>query len=316
MNKTDRTLLTVKPPWVLVLGGSGFIGTEVLRALRRTGATVVAGVRRSRPEDSQIPTIPLDIESYDWELLKENPPSAIVHLARISGRRKLSRMLAGWRGRRASQKMIRRLKELDNPPHTVFVSGTLVYGDRRGKFTDETAPLQPVAFQRDYIRAEYPFLDAMNTGLPVSVVRPPWVIGPGSWFQQFYVGMAKKNGRIEQFGDGNQMMSLIHVEDCGSQIADIALHESGGQVFNLLSCEAIKHSEFCRITAHALGADITKVSTTELRRRFGKTVAEALTFSVHAVSNQARIQQFPNRYNSVESAVKASLKALKESGRF
>lgn len=293
--------------YVLVLGGTGFIGSAVIDQLKKKKQNTVVTVHRSRPDNSDIPTINADIRSFDWHLLDVNPPSAIIHLARISGRRKLSRYIAGWRGYLASQKLIRWMKTVKNPPHLIYVSGTLVYGDCEGAVIDETAPLNPIAFQKDYIRAEYPFLEHIDSDLPISIVRPPWVIGPDSWFQQFYVEPCRKSGKIRQYGSGDNMMSLIHVEDCARQITEVALSSERGNVYNLISCEPISHAEFCTITADLLQAEIHKMSDQQLRRKYGKTVYEALTFSSRITSRHQLIQQSKNRYPTARQAIKASL---------
>jgi len=294
-------------PYVLVLGGTGFIGSAVIDQLKIKKQNILATVHRSRPENCEIPTIHADIRSFDWHLLDENPPSAIIHLARISGRRKLTRYIAGWRGYLASKKLIRWMKSVKNPPHLVYVSGTLVYGDCNGAIIDETAPLNPIAFQRDYIRAEYPFLEHIDSDLPISIVRPPWVIGAGSWFQQFYVEPCRKTGEIRQYGSGENMMSLIHVEDCARQITEVALSSERGNVYNLVSCEPISHAKFCTITADLLQAKITEISNHQLRRKYGKTVYEALTFSSRITSRHRLIQQLENRYPTARQAIEEIL---------
>lgn len=293
--------------YVLVLGGTGFIGSAVIDQLRKSGQNILAAVHRTRPESESLHTIRADIRSFNWHLLDENPPKAIIHLARIPGRRKLTRYIAGWRGYLASKKLIRWMKSIKNPPHLVYVSGTLVYGDCDGAVVDETAPLNPIAFQKDYIRAEYPFLEHLGSDLPISIVRPPWVIGPGSWFQQFYVEPFRQTGKIRQYGDGKNMMSLIHVDDCARQIKEVALTSERGNVYNLFSCEPISHAEICSTTADILQAEISKMSDQQLLKKYGKTVYEALTFSSRITSRHSLIQQSDNRYPTVRQAIGASV---------
>ena len=294
-------------PHVLVLGGGGFIGRAVVADLLGRGCRVT-GLVRNTPLPEGAVSVRGDIRDFDWRQLEADLPDAIVHLARIPGRRRLSRWWAGRQGKRASERLLRWLESLDRPPHSVYVSGTLVYGDRGTLPTDESAPLHPIAFQRDYVKAELPFLEALGR-LPVSVVRPPWVIGPGSWFQQFYVQAVRYSGKLTQFGAGQNLMSLIQVQDCAAQISAVALGGEAvrGRIFNTCAVPAITHEAFVRLSAEVLGCGITKVSESELRRKYGQTVYEALTFSMDVRSREALIRDFPNRFATAEAAIRASL---------
>jgi len=295
---------------ILVLGGSGFLGKAVIKELTNRGHRIT-GLYRKTPLPEGVTSVQADIRSFQWSRLNNDLPDIIVHLARIPGRRKLSRFIAGLQGKRASHRLIRWMQTLPQAPHMVYVSGTLVYGDRDGRNVTENSPLSPIAFQRDYIKAEYPFLDELSKNkLPVSIVRPPWIIGPGSWFSQFYYYPAKKTGQVTQFGDGTNLMSLIHVSDCASQIADVATQEELNQIYNLYSCPPVTHEEFIKLVAQQTGAEIKKMSSSDLRKKFGKTVWEALTFSMHVTSTKDLIIDHPNKLADPENAVSMAVQEL------
>lgn len=294
-------------PHVWVLGGGGFIGEAVVRQLLAMEVRVT-GLVRNTPLPEGAKSVSGDIRSFDWRQLEADLPDAIIHLARIPGRRRLSRWWAGHQGRRASERLTGWLRGLPQAPHLVYVSGTLVYGDRGTQPTDESTPLNPIAFQRDYVKAEHPFLDARGGEIPVSVVRPPWVIGRGSWFQQFYAQAARESGSITQFGSGQNLMSLIHVDDCAAQICSVALgRQHQGKIYNLCACPPVTHAEFIRLTAGICGAEISSMPEEQLRRKFGRTVYEALTFSMDVRSREPLIRNFPNQYPRAEEAIRASV---------
>ena len=309
-NSSEFSALHLPADYALVLGASGFIGSEVLLSVARKQIGLVAGVHRHAIAATNVASLQIDLRTYDWTQLQAHPPKYIIHLGRIPGRWPLTRKIAGWQGRVASNRMMRWLRSLNRSPHVVFVSGTLVYGNRPGVETDETAPLNPISFQRSYVKAEYPFIEAMKQGVPISIVRAPWVVGPGSWFRQFYMGWYRKTGTIPLFGSGKQLMSLIHVADCGRLIGDIALQEPGGGVYNLYSGAPIRHEEFCVLLADLLNARVEQVSESDLDSRFGKTVREALTFSLHAVSCQQIVQASDRLYPQAADAIRASVQAL------
>jgi nucleoside-diphosphate-sugar epimerase len=303
---------------VWVLGGTGFIGQAVVRLLLDNQADVTMLVRPgSNVTLKDVQFFKGDLRSLRWESLALDAgrtPDAIIHLARIPGRRWLTRWVAGFQGGAASRRLLRWLETLSNPPHTVYVSGTLVYGDRGLQPADETTPLNPIAFQRDYVRAELPFLDKMKPAafaridksklLPLSVVRPPWVIGDGSWFLQFYVNTALRTGKVPVFGSGDNLMSHIHVEDCAAQIIAVALGNTPGHTYNLCSMPAVPQREFAQMLCSLTGAQKEMLPEAAVRRKYGRTLAEALLFSVNAVSRHALIRNFPNRFEKLEDAMK------------
>lgn len=295
---------------IWVLGGSGFLGRAVIKELTQRGHRV-SGLYRKTILPEGVKAVSGNISSFPWATLEEDMPDAIIHLARIPGRRKISRFLAGLRGKRASNRLLGWIRSLANPPHIIFVSGTLVYGNQFGGIATEDTPLNPIAFQRDYFKAEMPFLEMLESKtLPVSIVRPPWIIGPGSWFSQFYYTSAKKSGSITQFGDGKNLMSLIHVQDCASQIVDITEQSDFGQVYNLCSCPPISHEQFLQLTARETGAKIELMSSIDLRKKYGKTVWEALTFSRHVKSTKSAVLEHTNSYPLAEEAIKSVVAML------
>jgi nucleoside-diphosphate-sugar epimerase len=368
---------------VLVLGGTGFIGQAVVRLLIENQAEVTMLVRSDTSDAPPGVRILMgDLRSLNWGTLVSGTgqmPDAIIHLARIPGRRRFSRWLAGLQGRAASRRLLHWLGTLTAPPHTVYVSGTLVYGDRGTTPTDETAPLNPIAFQRDYVQAEHPFLQKMgfeagqeepyladehvfqflsgfepdqeepirsvsqsrttaNPGLnqgyqtgaisrmfsglnwfqigntknnrvattrklPLSIVRPPWVLGSGSWFQQFYLNTASKSGKVPLFGDGSNLMSLIHVDDCAAQIISVALGGTPGKTYNLCAMPPVTQQEFVTELCRLTGASTYPVPADAVRRKYGHTLSEALLFSLHSVSGHDLIQHFPNRFGNLHQAM-------------
>lgn len=287
---------------VLVLGGTGFIGSAVVSKWATEEAKIKMLVHHNRNlpvANSAITMIHGDITSFNWSSLNVDPPEVIIHLARISGRNKPGRVMAGIQGYLANQRLIRWMKTLDYPPLVVYASGSLVYGSRGISSVDEDSSLDPISFQRDYILAEYPFLKAMkNDSIPVCIIRPPWVYGPGSWFREYYYERIKKDGFIPQYGEGGNLMSLIHIEDCASQINMIARNGQAGEIFNLVSGDPITHDKFCRVLAEVTGKKINKISDPDLLRKNGKAIYEALTFSIGLKSKHPIIQDFHGSYNN------------------
>ena len=295
---------------ILVLGGSGFLGRAVINELLIRGHRVSGIYHKSKLSDG-VKGIQGNIENFQWALIEKDIPDAIIHLARIPGKRKLSRYMAGIRGKRASKRLLKWASALKKPPHILYVSGTLVYGNLSGKIATEASPLKPIAFQRDYFKAEIPFLDQIKySQIPISIVRPPWIIGAGSWFSQFYYNPAVRSSEITQFGNGKNLMSITHVDDCASQIVDIAEENTHGEIYNLCSCPPVTHEDFIGIVARETGSNIKIMENDDIRRKYGKTVWEALTFSTHVKSTKKIIDDRVNQFPAAEQAIKAVIHQL------
>jgi nucleoside-diphosphate-sugar epimerase len=270
---------------IFVLGGTGFVGSAVTRELddHRSDNELMLLIHRTAPfrQLERINTNTGSLGGFDLSLLDRFQPDVIVHLARMSGRGRLGRQLAAWRGARANRRILRHLAARQVRPQVIYVSGTLVYGDCGDKPVDEDRPLNPIAFAREYHRAEQPWEEAASVGpVPVTILRPPWIIGGNSWFTEYYVKNIRIHRFVPLFGDGQNLMSLLDVADCAGLIAHAVRHARPGERYNLFAPGAcLTQAEFAERLAQATGTVIRRFGLEETERRFGRTMREAFTFS-------------------------------------
>ena len=145
---------------------------------------------------------------------------------------------------------------------------------------DEEAPLRPIAYARAYEYAERPWVLAAKAGeLDVRIARPGWILGPDSWFEHFFFKPALATGKVPVYGDGNQLMSLISVEDCAGQLVHLMDHGAPNQSVNLFGFEPIKQKDFAAMVAQCLDANTVHIKASDTENKYGKTVFEALTSS-------------------------------------
>ena len=282
---------------VWILGGTGFIGKALVKCISGSDEyqlhlLVHQNVPYKFLEPFSIYTG--NLENFDLSWMEKYPPDIVFHLARLGGSNSLTRAFASRKGAKANQRLIRFLSELRNSPVIVYVSGSLIYGNQEnGIFADENSKIHPVSYARYYYRAEDPWLKAQLSGpLDIRFARPGWILGQGSWFDEFYRKPFLRSGKIPMYGDGRQLMSLIHLHDCATNILRLAEKGQKNQNLNLFAGAPVRQKDFAEMLAGLLNAGIKPIQVPELIKMVGRTAAEALTSSIPMTTN------YPDTANS------------------
>lgn len=278
---------------VLLLGATGFIGTRILNLLRRRAHLRVMVLGHRNVNYRALEDIDLvvdDLKRFDLSWIERFKPDTIIHLARFRGRGRLGRTVAAHRGRRANRRLIAWLCERAPNIRVLYVSGTLMYGDQGERIVDEQTPLNPIAYAREYFAAEEPWLDAQREGLlPITIVRPPWIIGPGSWFHHHYVFPALNNGEVPLYGSGQNWMSFLDITDCAGSVLNVAERSEPGKVFNLFAPgQIVRQIEFVSALSDAMGVGVRQIDDDKFRK-LDRAAWEALTFSLRASTNNEEV---------------------------
>ncbi len=298
---------------IWILGGTGFIGTALLKQLSDNPANLLhLLVHKNIPyrylENFNIFTGSLQHFDYTW--LEKYPPDTIFHLARIGGSNSIKRYLAAQKGEIANQKLINFLVNLKSSPVIVYVSGSLMYGHQfSGKQADEETDLSPISYAKYYIHAEKPWIEAQSKQLlDIRFARPGWILGPYSWFRIFYWNSYLQTGKIPIYGGGQQLMSIVQVDDCAGQIINLAENGTKYQNLNIFAGPPITQQTFVETLARLLK------TTVELKslRKYGSTVVEAFISSIPLTTNFPQLlEHYQNKYPDLESMLKESLSAFK-----
>jgi uncharacterized protein len=212
--------------------------------------------------------------------LEADPPDVIFHLARIPGRGGIRGALTRIRNRLANERLLLWAAGCARPPLVVYVGGTLAYGSHGEELVTEQTPIDPISFSRDYHRAEVPWLRAMRgNDAPVIIARPAWVLGPGSWFEAYYRRFMREERAVPLYGDGDNWMSLVHIEDCAGLLAHIARCALPMSVVNVFAGPPLRQAELAERLARITTLPIRRIPLDDLERQFGRAVREAFTFS-------------------------------------
>lgn len=299
---------------VFVTGATGFIGSALVRHLSEQNIRIRCMVYQSplKTQSSKIEQIQSSLEDFDWHELESYQPDVIYHFARMSGRTQTERRKAATANARANKQLIQWMKSREDPPLMIFGSGTLVYGDHGKEWVDELTSIKPYSFQREYFEAERPILQAMHSmHLPVIIVRPPWIYGPGSWFEWFFIKPMREQQIIPQYGSGKNYMSLIHLNDCAGLIHQIAKSGKPGECYNINAHAPIRQRQFTILLQELTGMPIKKYSRLRMWLQLERAAREALTFSLKSTTLHKNLfQNYPLRYPGLPSGLYAILEEL------
>ena len=258
----------------LVTGASGFIGRRLASTLAHRGHDVVCLVRRTsdtRPLEGQ----PVRLIVGDLGDPSSLPAAVadrdhVFHLGGIvQAARETAFEEANVEGTRHLVEAC--LRAAPKVERFVLVSSIAAAGpsgpDKPGTETDAPRPVS--AYGRSKLAAERVVLGASDR-LPVTIVRPPNVLGPGSKELERAIGLLKKR-IVPDVGDERPRTSLVDVDDLVEALilaaADV---RSIGQTYYVTDGRSYSWPEISAALAEELG-----VGRIKLRVPFGVQVLAA-----------------------------------------
>ena len=257
----------------ILIGASGFIGRKLHERLNAAGIETLAVFHRN-PVMKSAGTSVLSggISALTAKRIDDFHPDIIYHCARPTFPyfRKNGRRIAAFRAMQLNKRLIGNLGSSLSRPRLVFLSGSLMYGNAERPHSEDS-PLNPLSYAREYALGERPLIE--TTGRPemkVNVVRLPWVLGNGSWFKWFYLDAMKRFGKIPVFGDRQNYMEIIDIEDVASFLLMIGRGSIGSGIINLPSQKAITQEEFV-----TLAGDVFNAGAANYRVLYGKSLERA-----------------------------------------
>jgi nucleoside-diphosphate-sugar epimerase len=232
---------------VLVLGGSGYIGSHLCATLAASGwATPVNGSARRQVPGIENRRVDTRDKGSVFEAL--NGIDAVVNC--VAGSADAIASGAAALTHACAEADVERI---------VHMSSMSVYGAQEGTL-GETATLDPTMgwYARAKCESEQRFATFAAMGGSVVTFRPGCVWGPGS---ELWVGRVSRWLRAHRLGDlgaaGDGWSNLVHVEDvCAAIEAALRLPQPMGQVrtYNLAAPDSPRWNEYFTDLALATGA--------------------------------------------------------------
>lgn len=300
-NKPEKTSMKV-----LVTGGTGFIGSNLVTVLVKNGHDVSCLVRSNKPNDPKVKTIKGDLTEPNLSI--SDTFDVVYHLA------------AAWVGEK--DKKIQKNVNYDGAINLfnavkdrtktiVYVSGLGVFGDTKGKIIDENSKPNP---NTDYAKIR---LNAQNfleqkckeSGMNFVVTYLGDVYGNGGWFVNMVLERLRK-GAFRIPGSGKYYRSFVHVKDVSSALVSIIERNAVNQSFILTDSNPITFLEFINYVSKKIGVKEPGTIPTILAKAvLGSDFANLLTTSIRT-SNSKILKIYDFQYPSYQQGVDAVFSEL------
>ncbi len=212
---------TPQPPKVLVIGGTGFIGKRLVRALLGAGHGVRVLSRSRATAAYELEGLPVDVAEGGLHDAKAVAAAmqgidVVYHLGKATGQRWQDYLEQDVEPTRVVAQCA-----LDAGVRRFIYTGTIDSYDsaREGSVIDGNTPLDPRIDSRNHYAHSKAVCEKLLTqmhsgkGLPLVIFRPGIVIGEGSPPAHWGVGMFHSDSRVQYWGDGNNKLPLVLVDD-------------------------------------------------------------------------------------------------------
>lgn len=234
------------PRQVLVIGGSGFVGSALIPRLRAGGFRVCLLNRGSRP----VPGTTQLVADRDDPAQLSDAAHALTSLHAVIDTSAYTRRQceSAW------SILAPRTR------HWIHLSSAGVYSERTKEPPTEHSPIGGAPVWGDYGKDKSEvddFLLQRHEGPAITILRPPYLYGPGNNNErETYVWARVLQGKsILVPGDGETMVQFLHVDDLADAFVRLASRAAKGtSVYNIAAEPAMSLTEWAQAVAASCGA--------------------------------------------------------------
>ena len=260
-----KSLKMSSKPKILVLGGTGFIGKELVKSLVEAGHSVRLVTRSIQHGILRVENLPVDLiegELNDLDFMNEalNGIDVVYHLARSYGK--------NWQEYYNNDvlvtKNIANLSLKRNIRRFIY-TGTIdsYYSGDPNEIINSETQLDPLIHMRNhYARAkaetEYVLMQMHKTyDLPIVILRPGIVIGKGCPPSHLGIGMFHSDSKVQFWGNGKNKLPLVLVDDVAKALfLSLDKPDIEGQSFLITDSPLISAREYVDHLSKFIGLDI------------------------------------------------------------
>jgi len=297
---------------ILLSGGTGFIGRELLRQLLKERHYVIVLSRKAHVtfgiENFFVETVWWDGKKIDHTKVDLESLDAIINLSgeSIAGKRWSKKQKQNIIDSRieSTRAIIELTEKLTNKPKFLInASAVGYYGDVSDKKIDETNP-KGTGFLSDVCEKwENEAKKNVDLGVELTIIRIGVVLGERGGALKKMIPLFRANlGAV--LGSGNQGFSWIHLDDLVRAIIFILNKKISG-VVNLTSPNPVDNREFSNVLAKTLGKkcmfSVPSIAMKILLGEMSQTLLEGQKVIPQILLNNS----FQFRFGEIETALKS-----------
>lgn len=275
---------------IFVTGGTGYIGSAVVRTLQRAGHAVT-GLVRSAERAAQLEALGARAVVGTLQTPERYAPvataqDASVHLGFESGPEATSV------DRSAVDTLLAAAQASGRPYLVVYTSGCLVLGPTKAAPAYEDASTAHAIFNTWRPAHERLVLEANRGAVATVVIRPGWVYGGAGGLTADYFESAVKDGAAAFIGDGHNRMPLVEREDVAALYL-LALERRATGILHAFEEGGGRVQDYAAAASRAAGAQgaVRSIPLEEATRTLGP-FAEAMCVDQWVGSKRAQSYGF------------------------
>ena len=247
---------------VLITGATGFTGAVLVRKLVKQGLEVVA-IARPTSNIKQFEGLPIKWikgDVFDADLIEQAVAGVNYIFHMVTPFREAKSPDQGYYNVHVLSTQLLAKAALQQPDFKRFVhvSTIGVHGHIAHPPADETYPMSPGDIYQDTKLEGEKWIKSFGeeTGLPITIVRPAGIYGPGEKrLLKIYKMVAK--GWVPAIGNGSNLLHFIHVDDLTDCFLLTATHpQAVGETFICGSERAITLREMVSLIGEYYGKSI------------------------------------------------------------
>lgn len=304
---------------VLVIGGTGWVGHNIVLAFGEAGHDVTVFTRGRKSTFSSF------VAKYK-QIVGDKTDPATLEKTLLEG--KYDVVIDSV----PSPAVIRTLSEKrDLYGRYIHCGSTGVYTPLLYLPADEKHPFARKTYEgfEGKISSDRAALELSEQGkLRLTILRPCCIAGTGNLPLDNLGGRRKdflsdiQNGRtLDLPGEGNALLQIVHIRDLARAFVLAAeKSESVGEVFNICGEKAVTLAQYCRLNAEALNLDV-KLNTLpfeEMISKYGEEIRGGLTFLVEhmcfSIEKAQRVLGYTPQYSLEEAIAETVQYALQKNG--
>ncbi len=240
---------------ILITGGSGFIGSNLIKKLECLGAQVTV-FDKSNGYDIQ--------NEHQLISMVKKKFDAIYHLAAFSGptQSNLEKIKSFEINTLSTINLCQLIAKQSSGTKLIISSSRLEYGIPQYLPVDEKHPTKPTSVYglSKLTATQFAQMCYLKYNLDVCVFRTSNVYGPhnkqkfsGYNIINHFIDLALQNQTLKIYGNGNQRRDYIYVEDLVDVFISALVPKSSGQIYNLGYGRGIEFKEMVKLIIKKTG---------------------------------------------------------------